>query len=382
MIYLDYNATTPLDPVVEEEMNRVQRDVFGNPQSIQHGYGFKASRVIELSRDIVAETLQVPASSVSWSHGATDALRKIIVAAALSAPPQRRTILMGATEHKAALDAGAHVERFLGGRAELIPVSSEGVVTPGAVLDSLDSDVSLVCVMLANNETGVMNPIEEIGALCRERGVMLLCDITQAVGKVALDEVLRVADFAVCSAHKYYGPKSVGILISDRLRRRDIGAALPGGPTAGFSSGTLNPALIYGTAIATKRAMEDFPSVGARAQALVDQLVLELEEQIGPISINGSSAPRLNNTLNARFPGIDAEAVLANVQDVAISTGSACNAAVDQPSHVLLAMGLDVVAARECLRFSVGSPTTPEEIRLAAHDVAHAVQRVRDMTAA
>jgi cysteine desulfurase len=247
----------------------------------------------------------------------------------------------------------------------------------------LDDTVAAVVFMHVNNETGVINPVEGIAVASRERGLPLVCDITQSLGKTETTRVLSMSDIAVFSSHKFYGPKGVGALIADAsLRRKMVPSLAGGGHGAGLRGGTLNTPGIAGLARATQLAVERLDSARDHYRMLSERFLAALMAQTGDVEVVGGGSPRVDNTLNLRFRGADAEAVMANAPDVAISTGSACNAADPEPSHVLLAMGMDQEAASECLRVSVGIPTTTDEIDQAALRISTAVQRVRRLTAA
>lgn len=383
MIYLDYNATTPLDPEVADLVDHVSRTTPGNASSVQHGAGNDAARVSDRARRQVAQALDTSVSSVVWTSGASEGLHLAIVGLVGAAAPHKRTIVINATEHNAALNAAEFCRRLLGAEVRLVAPRSDGSASASGLAAAIDETVSAVVCMHVNNETGVINPVEEIGQVCHERSVPLVCDVTQSLGKVDVTSVLRVSDIAVFSAHKFYGPKGVGALIADAsVRRRMVSALAGGGHGAGIRGGTVNTPGVAGLGLATELAVSRLTSSAEHYRAMSTSLLDALASRLGAVELIGAQAPRVSNTRNVRFRGADAEAVMANAQGVAISTGSACNAADAQPSHVLLAMGLDNEAASECIRFSVGLPTTPEEISLAAEQVSHAVERVRRLTAA
>lgn len=382
MIYLDYNATTPLAPEAEAEMSAAQRLTFANASSRQHVSGDLAAQVVERATTRAADSLGVPAPDLVWCSGATEALRWSIIGTVLSSPAERRHIVIGATEHKAALDAAFYAQQFLGATVSVAAANAYGVVDADSIAGVTQESTCLAVVMAANNETGVLNPIDEIGRVCQSLGLLLLTDMTQAVGKVDLDPYLHRADLAVCSAHKFYGPKGVGLLIATRELRDRLSRALPGGKGSGLRSGTANHAAIAGASVALETAVRDRGQASGRYEELVDLLLVSLNQSGADFMVTSHSAQRVSNTVNLRFPGADAEAVMANMPEVAVATGSACNSGSTEPSHVLLSMGLTPTEADECLRFSVGQPTTKDEICIAAQQVAAAVARVRRITAA
>jgi cysteine desulfurase len=383
MIYLDYNATTPLDPEVADLVDHVARNVPGNAASVQHGVGNEAACVVEAARESVARTLGVAPTTVVWTSGASEGLHLAIVGLVGAAPVGKRTIVIAATEHKAALSSAEFCRRLLGAEVRLISPTTDGRVRAAAIEDSLDDTVATVVCMHVNNETGVINPVEEISQVCREWSIPLVCDVTQSLGKIDASEALSVADIAVFSAHKFYGPKGVGVLLADPSLRRKMIPAISGGSYGdGLRGGTLNTPCIAGLARALQLAVGRLDMAQNHYQTLSARLLSTLVSRVGDLDVVGGDSPRISNTLNLRFRGADAEAVMANAPEVAISTGSACNSADPEPSHVLLAMGMDPESASECLRISVGLPTTRDDVDEAALQISAAVQRVRRLTAA
>ena len=383
MIYLDYNATTPLDPEVADVMDLVSRNVPGNAASVQHGVGNKAARVVDSAQETVARTLGVAPTSVVWTSGASEGLHLGIVGLVGAAPAKRRTIVIAATEHRAALNSAEFCRRLLGAEVRVAKPTRDGRVHAESVANLLDDTVAAVVCMHVNNETGVINPVEEIAEVCRKRSAPLVCDVTQALGKVNVARTLTLVDIAVFSAHKFYGPKGVGVLVADTaLRRRMVPAIAGGGHGAGLRGGTLNTPGIAGLARATQLAVERLDIAQAHYLTLSTRMLNTLAAQVGDLDVVGGESSRVSNTLNLRFRGADAEAVMANAPAVAVSTGSACNSSVPEPSHVLLAMGMDPQSASECLRISFGLPTTGDEVEEAALQLSAAVQRVRRLTAA
>jgi len=383
MPYLDYNATTPLDPEVAELVDHVSRNVPGNAASVQHTAGHRAASVVESARVTVARTLEVAPTSVVWTSGASEGLHLAIVGLVGAAPVHKRTIVISATEHRAALDSADFCRRLLGAEVRAALPSIDGRVHGHELARLLDDTVAAVVCMHVNNETGVINPVEEIAGVCREVATPLVCDVTQSVGKLDVSQALRAADIAVFSAHKFYGPKGVGVLVADSaLRRRMISVGAGSGPGAGLRGGTLNTAGIAGLARATQLAVERLDIAQDQYQRLSAQFLDELVARVDGVDIVGEEAPRISNTLNLRFRGADAEAVMANAPEVAMSTGSACNSADPEPSHVLRAMGMGPEAASECLRISFGLPTTGDEVEEAALRISSAVQHVRRLSAA
>ncbi|MCI4673628.1 cysteine desulfurase family protein [Candidatus Mycolicibacterium alkanivorans] len=371
-IYLDYNATTPVDPRVLDAMLPMLTDSFANPAS-KHAAGCEVARRIESARRDVAALVGADRRDIVFTSGATESAMFAIHGALASAPPERRRILVASTEHRAVLSAAD-----ASGKADVIHVLPDGTLD----LDYLDwligPDVALVAVAAANNETGVINDLGAIGEIAHRAGALLFSDITQAVGRIPVDIAQLPVDLAVWSAHKLYGPKGVGAVATARGLRTRLQPLFPGSAERGLRGGTLNTAGIAGFGAASRIAAEEMDSSAARHTRLTTLLQTLLERRVGA-RLNGQGAPRLPNTVNLWFPGAPAEAVQDAAPDVLVSAGSACASGDTEPSHVLLAMGLSPDAALESLRFSLGRPTTEDDIRLAADRIADAARRVRSM---
>ncbi|WP_018501686.1 cysteine desulfurase family protein [Parafrankia discariae] len=389
MIYLDHNATTPVDPRVVEVMLPLFTERFANPAS-KHAPGQEATRIVERARREVASLAGARPREVVFTSGATEAANLAIGGVLATAEPGRRRILVGATEHPAvlgaadaAVSAGSAVSADSATAAERIAVHPDGTIDVDDLRRRLGPDVALVAVMAANNETGAVNDPRPLVEAARSAGALLLCDVTQALGRIPVEFERTGVDLAVASAHKLYGPKGVGALIASkdawpRLAPRVHG----GGQERGLRAGTLNTAGIAGFGAAARIAAESMADDGTRQRALVALLTELLAKRLGPgaVELNGPVRARLPNTVNLRFVGAGADEVQACAPRVAISAGSACSGGGDEPSHVLLAMGRTATEARESLRFSLGRATTTEEIRAAADLVARAVLRVRSLS--
>ena len=382
MIYLDYNATTPVAPEAARAMAAAQDRLFANASSVQHAPGRAAATALDQATDQAASSLGVSPRDLTWCSGATEGLRWSILGMVLTSPPDRRTIVIGATEHKAALDAAAYAETYLGARCRLVAPSPSGLIEPAAVRQALDESVCLAVIMMANNETGALNPVLDIQRQCESFGVPLLCDMTQAIGKVPVGQALAISDISVCSSHKFYGPKGVGLLIASRDLRKRLAAGLPGGQASGLRSGTPAVPAIVGAASALAYTFDRLAETMEHSRRLVEHLLGRLQSNLPSVHVVTGSADRVPNAVNLRFEGADAEAVMHNMPGLAVATGSACNVGIPAPSHVLTAMGLSPAQADECLRISVGIPTTLEEIDIAAKEMTAAVTRVRQLTAA
>ncbi len=379
LIYLDYNATTPVEPAVLEAMLPWFSDQFWNAAS-SHAGGRAAGEAVGAAREQVAALIGARPSEIVWTSGATEANNLALKGAVEAAGPNRRGVVTVATEHKAVLDP-AHWLAEAGVPVKVLPVSNDGSVPIEQLHEALAvGDVALVSVMAANNETGVIADLQEISAVAHEHGALVHSDATQAVGRIPFDVNELGVDLASMSAHKMYGPKGVGALFVSR--RAEIAPIIHGGGhERGMRSGTLNLPGIVGFGAAAELATKLLTREAARQRQLVDHL-LELltgtTEGVEPVI--PEAAARLPGTINIRAVGADAEAVMANAPALAISSGSACTALVPAPSHVLRAMGLADEAALECLRISVGRPTTEQDVGMAAQLLSSAIARVRSFS--
>lgn len=375
-IYLDYNATTPVDERALEAMIPWLTERFWNPAS-SHPSGRVAAAAVESSRTSVADAIGAAATELVWTSGATEADNLAIKGLADAAPPTRRRVLVTATEHKAVLDPAVWLASR-GFEVDIIPVESDGAVDMAACADLLDNSVALVSVMLANNETGAVAPVRQLAELAHSVGAMFHTDATQGLGRLDIDVRGWNVDAASFSSHKAYGPKGAGALyvspqtpISPQLQG--------GGHERGLRSGTSNVPAIVGFGVAAEVAAANIQRDQASYLHLTDALIDGFYDRVPNVQLIGPKAGRLTNTVNLRFVGADAEAVMANAPGVAVSSGSACSSHVPSASHVLRAMGLTETEAFECIRFSVGRSTTRDEITHAVTSIGAAVQRVRSL---
>ena len=375
-IYLDYNATTPVDTRVFEAMRPYFTEHFGNAASA-HAWGWAASAAVDAARAHVAAMIGAEPAEIVFTSGATEAANLAIKGVAARYTAKGRHLVTAATEHRAVLDAHARLARD-GCDVTVLPVDADGLVSPGVLDAAIRPDTLLVSLMRANNETGVLHSTEALYAVCRARGVFLFVDATQAPGKLPAADVARIAahaDLAAFAAHKFYGPKGAGALY---VRRRDPRVALAplvegGGQERGFRSGTLAVPLIVGMGEAARLVLEgaDDP---ARLTALRDQLEVRLEADAGAV-VNGRAAARLPNTSSLAFPGVRADRLLAALGgSLALATGSACASAKPEASHVLRALGLSDEAARASIRISLGRPTSAADVNAAAERIVAAVR--------
>jgi len=384
-IYLDYNATTPVDPRVFEAMAPYFTRVFGNAASATHAFGRAAEQAVLHARNQVAGLIhaeideRLGAREIIWTSGATESNNLALKGAAHAARDKGRHIITQATEHKAVLDPCRRLADE-GFEVTFLPVDRNGRVSAEQVSGAIRPDTILVSIMYANNETGVIQPIREIGAICKERGVLFHSDATQAVGKIPVDVAADGIDLLSASAHKLYGPKGAGFLYVRKKnpRVRLLPLLDGGGHERGFRSGTLNVPGIVGLGLACEIAGREMAGESSRLRALRDRLQAALRARVGPVVVNGDEQNRLPHVANISFPGVDGNSLLNALDDIAISSGSACTSASMAASHVLLAMGLGEALAHGSIRFSLGRFTTPEEIDFTIERFAAIIPRLRE----
>jgi len=361
-IYLDYAATTPVDPRVRDAMIPWLTERFGNPASRTHAYGWEAEKAVEEARAHVAELVGCEPRELVWTSGATEADNLAIKGVAEFYRDRGRHLVTLQTEHKAVLDSVKALESR-GFTATYLPVRENGLVDLDELERALRPDTLLVSVALVNSEIGVIQPIEEIGALCRERGILFHVDAAQATGKVAIDLQKLDVSLMSFSAHKTYGPKGIGALYVRRRPRVRLEAQMHGGGhERGFRSGTLPTHQIVGMGEAYRLARAEMSDELPRIRALRDRLLAALQELPG-IHLNGDLEHRVPHNLNVSVEGIEGDALLLSLgEELAVSAGSACTSASLEPSYVLRALGRSPELARSALRLTLGRFTTAEEI--------------------
>jgi cysteine desulfurase len=385
MIYADYNATTPMDPRVIEVMTRSMRENFGNPSSSHHAVGQIAAESVETARRKIADGLEVRSSEVVFTSGATEAINLavygVLARNSLRNDSGRKRLLVSPTEHKAVLESMKLWASVFGSVVEEIPINSDGTIKSEEFKELLAEDVLLVAVALANNETGVINPIKELSELTHEKGAHFLSDTTQGLGKIPLRLSDLDVDLAVISGHKVYGPKGVGALIGrNKIHKNHPSLVCGGGLVTGLRGGSLYVAAISGFGSACEYAVAELETYSNKMQHFSDLLLAQIQKNVSHMSRNGDGAQLLPNTFNLRFDGADAEAVINAMIGVAISTGSACQSAVPSPSHVLTSMGLSHEEARECLRISLGRFSEESDIKVLVSELSRAVDYVRSFS--
>lgn len=380
-IYMDNHATTPMDPRVVAVMLPTFTEVFGNAASRNHAYGWEAEGLVDLAREQVANSIGATAKEIVFTSGATESNNLAIKGAAEMYGDKGKHIITVVTEHKAVLDPCKRLESE-GFEVTWLPVQPDGLVDLNQLRDSFRDDTILVSIMTGNNEIGVIQPVAEIGRLCKERGVLFHTDGTQAVGKIPMDVEAMNIDLLSLSAHKMYGPKGVGALY---VRRRKPRVRLTcqmdgGGHERGMRSGTLNVSGIVGLGEACRLALEELETERDRVTRLRDRLLDKLFSQLDEIYLNGHREHRLPGNANVSFAYVEGESLLMGIGDVAVSSGSACTSASLEPSYVLRALGVGDELAHSSIRFGLGRFNTEEEVDYVANKLVDVVRRLREMS--
>ena len=378
-IYLDYSATTPVDPRVAEKMIPYLVEKFGNPASRSHAFGWEAEAAVEEARAEVARLVNADSKEIVWTSGATESNNLAIKGAAHFYSGKGKHLITVKTEHKAVLDTCRELERQ-GFEVTYLDVKENGLLDLDAFKGALRPDTILVSVMLVNNEIGVIQPIADIGEICRERGIIFHVDAAQATGKVVIDLQQLKVDLMSFSAHKSCGPKGIGALYVRRKPRVRLEAQIHGGGhERGFRSGTLATHQIVGMGEAYRIAREEMSVENERIRMLRDRLLKGLSD-IDQVFINGDLEHRVPHNLNISFAYIEGESMLMAIKDLAVSSGSACTSASLEPSYVLRALGREDELAHSSIRFTLGRFTTEEEIEYAIKLLHEKIGRLRDLS--
>lgn len=380
-LYLDNHATTRTDPRVVEAMLPYFTEHYGNAASRHHAFGWKAEEAVEQARMQVAEVLGAEPREIVFTSGATESNNLALKGAAGLYRSQGDHLITAVTEHHAVLDPCKRLEAA-GFRVTVLPVDQHGQVTAAQIEAALTERTLMVSIMAANNEIGTLQPIGEIGRLCKARGILFHTDAAQAAGKIPLDVDAMGIDLLSLSGHKLYGPKGVGALY---VRRREPRVRLEplfdgGGHERGLRSGTLPVPLLVGLGRACVLCREEMPGETARLTTLRERLRHNLQASLEGVTLNGHPTERLPGNLNLSFAWVDGEALLMALKNMAVSSGSACTSASVEPSYVLRALGVKDELARGSLRFGLGRFTTDEEIEFAAAEVLRVVQRLRQLS--
>ncbi|MBI4430370.1 MAG: IscS subfamily cysteine desulfurase [Candidatus Omnitrophica bacterium] len=378
-IFFDHHSTTPVDARVLEAMLPTLKDEYGNASSRSHVFGWNAKRAVDRARGLAAELINAQPEEIIFTSGATESINLAIKGAARMYAEKGRHIVTCVTEHRAVLDTCRALERE-GFEITYLPVEPDGRLSPAVLRSAIKNSTILVVIMHANNEIGAIHPIEEIGKITREKGILFFCDATQSVGRIPFDVNKMQIDLACLSAHKIYGPKGSGALYirKEKPRVRIEPILVGGGHENGLRSGTLNVTGIVGLGAACELAAELMDEESKRMSALRDRLFIGLRNRLGFIHVNGSMEHRLPNNLNMGFEYVESESLLMELgEEIAVSSGSACSSAALEPSHVLKALGGGEEIAHASLRFGLGRFNTEEEVDYVVERVTKAVKMLR-----
>jgi len=380
-VYMDNNSTTPCDPRVVEAMLPYFTEKFGNAASRNHAFGWQAEEAVENAREQVAELIGASPKEIIFTSGATESNNLAIKGVASMYRKKGNHIITCVTEHKAVIDPLKRLERD-GWNVTWLAVDPDGRVDPREVREAITDQTVLVSIMVANNEVGTIQPIAEIGAICKEKGVLFHTDAVQAAGKIPLDVQKMGIDLLSLSGHKMYGPKGVGALY---VRRKDPRVRLDaiqdgGGHERGMRSGTLAVPLIVGLGAAAEIARREMPEESARLLNLRERLRQGIMGQLDHVEVNGHPTERLPGNMNLSFGFVEGEGLMMGIKDIAVSSGSACTSASLEPSYVLKALGADDERAHSSIHFGIGRFNTEEEIDFVIRDVVRAVNHLREMS--
>ncbi|WP_417844147.1 IscS subfamily cysteine desulfurase [Thalassospira sp.] len=379
-IYLDYQATTPTDPRVVDAMLPYFYEKFGNAHSRNHSFGWEAEDAIELARGQVATIIGASPKEVIFTSGATESNNLALKGVMKFYGKKKPHLITTVTEHKCVLDSARHLEQE-GYKVTYLPVQQNGLVDLEQLKAAITDETALVSIMAVHNEIGVIQPLKEIGEICRERGVFFHCDAAQAVGKIPLDVNDMKIDLMSISGHKIYGPKGVGALfVRRRPRVRVVAQITGGGQERGMRSGTLPTPLIVGLGKACDIAQNEMAEENARIMELRNYTLNRFRERLADIYLNGDEENRVAGNLNISFAYVEGESLLMGIKNIAVSSGSACTSASLEPSYVLRALGVDEELAHTSLRIGIGRFTTREELDQAVDAICNEVERLREMS--
>ncbi len=379
-IYLDHQATTPCDPRVLQAMLPYFTEEFGNPHSRNHVYGWRAEEAVEKARAQIATIIHADPREVIFTSGATESNNLALKGVAHFYRAEKDHIITCVTEHKCVLDSCRYLEQE-GFKVTYLPVQENGIVDLNALKGALTERTVLVSIMAVNNEIGVIQPLAEIGKICREKGVFFHTDAAQAVGKIPMDVEAMNIDLLSLSGHKLYGPKGIGALYVRRKPRVRLMALITGGgQERGMRSGTLSPPLCVGLGQACALAEAEMEEEQARIRALRDRFYKAILAELPQVYLNGDEERRIAGNLNLSFAHVEGEGLMMGIKELAVSSGSACTSASLEPSYVLRALGVEEEMAHTSLRIGFGRFTTEAEVDTAAQKIIQEVNRLREMS--
>lgn len=379
-IYMDYQATTPLDPRVMEAMLPYFTTKFGNPHSRSHSFGWEAENAVEEARSDVAKLIGAEAKEIIFTSGATESNNLAIKGIAKFYGNKKNHIITVVSEHKCVLDACRHLEQE-GIKITYLPIKPNGIIDLEVLKNAINDQTMLVSVMAVNNEIGVIQPLKEIGKICRERGVFFHSDIAQGFGKIPIDVNDCNIDLASISGHKIYAPKGIGALyVRKKPRVRLTPLINGGGQERGMRSGTLPTPLIVGLGVAAKIAYNEMEKDTKHVNDLFDRFLNNINSKISEVYLNGDKDQRYKGNLNLSFAGAEGESIILAIKDLAVSSGSACTSASLEPSYVLRSMGVDEELAHTSIRFGIGRFSTEQEIDYAAKLICSKIDKLRELS--
>jgi len=379
-IYLDYQATTPCDPRVVEAMLPYFTEHFGNPHSRNHKYGWDAEAAVEKARAQIASIIKADEKEIIFTSGATESNNLALKGVARFFKDKKNHIITTNTEHKCVLDSCRHLEQE-GFKITYLPVQQNGLINLDDLKAAITPQTVVVSIMAVNNEIGVIQPLAEIGAICREKGVFFHTDAAQAVGKIAIDVDAMKIDMLSISGHKIYGPKGIGALYVRRKPRVRLEALIHGGgQERGFRSGTLPTPMCVGLGEACAIAEKEMGAEGERLKKLQQRFLDGIRAKLDEVYLNGDAEHRIPGNLNLSFAHVEGEGLMMGIKDLCVSSGSACTSASLEPSYVLRALGVEIEMAHTSLRIGIGRFTTEAEIDYAVEHLVQAVQRLREMS--
>ena len=379
-IYMDYQSTTPMDPRVFEAMKPYYMEQFGNPHSRGHKFGWQSEAGIEKAREQIADLIGANPKEIIFTSGATESNNLALKGVARFYKDKKNHIITATTEHKCVLDTCRHLEQE-GFKVTYLPVGTNGLIDLEQLKEAITDKTSIVSIMTVNNEIGVIQPIKEIGAICRERGVYFHTDAAQGFGKIPINVEEMNIDLMSISGHKIYGPMGIGaIYIRRRPRVRVVPIINGGGQERGIRSGTVPTPLAVGLGEAAAIARAEMQSDHDRIQKLYDKLYAGIVANVPEVYLNGDKEQRINTNLNLSFAYIEGESMIMAIKDLAVSSGSACTSASLEPSYVLRSIGVGEDLAHTSIRFGIGRFTTEEEIDYAIDVVTKSIDKLRSMS--
>jgi len=378
-VYMDYQATTPMDPRVLEAMIPYFTSKYGNPHSRSHSFGWEAEEAVEHARTKIAELIGAEAKEIIFTSGATESNNLAIKGIAKFYGSKKNHIITVVSEHKCVIDACRHLEQE-GFKITYLPVQSNGLIDLEILKQAITDQTMLVSVMAVNNEVGVIQPLKEIGKICREKGVFFHSDIAQGYGKIPIDVNECNIDLASISGHKIYGPKGIGALyVRKKPRIRLVPIFNGGGQERGMRSGTLPTPLIVGLGVAAEIAIKEMAKDAEHVNNLFDRFLSKIQD-VPDVYLNGDKEQRYKGNLNLSFAYVEGESMILAIKDLAVSSGSACTSSSLEPSYVLRSMGVDEEMAHTSIRFGIGRFTTVEEIDYAVALVKSKINKLRELS--